>query len=120
MRFAPNIPQQMRSWLNVLAGFAAVNTKGVTVRLTRKPPYMIAGVIYLTHPEVLGYEWDLVGSSFLHELSHARDYVDELDLDMTREQAERRATKAQHAVSPEVMIDLARTYNLRLPDWYEA
>jgi hypothetical protein len=71
---------------------------------------MVAGVIYLTHPEVLDYEWDLVGTSFLHELSHARDYLDELD--PSYEEAERRARRAEHAVSHQEMISLARFYGL--------
>jgi len=110
MRFASNIAQPLRTWLTLLASKARIDARGVGVRLTREPPHMVGGVIYLTQPSALGYEWDLVGSSFLHELAHARDYIDRLD--PSPEEAEARARRHEHVVAAEDMIALARFYRL--------
>lgn len=75
-----------------LARRANINTRGVKLSISsrHREPYQVGGTVYLP---ILPS--DLYPKSFLHELQHARDYLDGLTFELSLDQLELRAQRAE-------------------------
>lgn len=82
-----------KEWKYLFEIYAFGDHRGIKVRMPKQQvfPEMVGGVIYLPH----GLDREQLTKSFLHELQHALDYKAELDLELTQEEMEIRARRAE-------------------------
>ena len=118
MRFATKLPSNMKQWFNVIASFAHLDTTGVTLRLMKNPARAghageaCGNTVRLPYPQDFGYDYSQYGRSFLHELQHVVDTITNVSYDLTENQIESRARKAERLVDEDTMRSLAATFRL--------
>jgi len=82
-----------KEWKYLFEIYAFGDHQGIKVRMPKRQvfPETVGGVVYLPH----GLDRQQLIKSFLHELQHALDYKEGLDLELTREEMEIRARRAE-------------------------
>jgi hypothetical protein len=96
-------------------------TTGIEIRFVEKPgftdhgPAMVGGVVYMMRP----IWWEDMGAhslarTLLHEIQHVFDYRDGSFFDMTRDEAEKRAQRAEVRISSEQASALAESCGLEI------
>jgi hypothetical protein len=102
--------QQFIEELTIEAGIRGRWTKDITIYISASnpEPYCVGGDIHLPAPSVYDYDYGLFGRNFLHELSHAFDYVSNYNDD----DMEDRANALMRSVSNKTIISISKKYRL--------
>lgn len=85
--------KKLLPWFKEMAALVGLDTAGVTVSLStrNKMPYMMGGRIFLP----TGLSKYTLALSFVHELQHARDLFDGIDLPREEMEVRARLTEAR-------------------------
>ena len=100
MQATTKLAKRLKPALEQLAQRAGISTRGVKLSISTRHEFPDCVYNRIRIPACLAdpdESFSLIGRTFLHELQHARDVLDEVDL--PREEMEQRARQAEHLFS---------------------